>query len=143
MYMKKYHRKSTQTKFWKHAWAICNFHLCYNFALLLHVNAIVFNQSETCNFSCTLLRQKKVTIYLFDHISDVLFFWLFLSSKGAFYDKKKSSTCEMCRMQWKGCEVIQMCYAHWSSFTYQTIICPAARRDAADLQKMRKEKGNW
>ena len=40
-------------------------------------NIIVFNESETCNFSCTLLGQKKVTIYLFDHISDVLFFWLF------------------------------------------------------------------
>ena len=30
--------------------AICNLHSCYNFALVLHENVLIFNQSNTCNF---------------------------------------------------------------------------------------------
>ena len=82
--MKKHYRKSTQTKFWKRAWAICNFHMCYNFALLLHVNAIiVFNQSETCNFSCTLLGQKKGNdIFIWPHQWCFVFLAFFYLVKG-------------------------------------------------------------
>ena len=54
-YMKKHHRKSRQTQFWKLAHAICNLHLCFNFALLLHENALIISQSEVRNCSCTLL----------------------------------------------------------------------------------------
>ena len=53
MYIKKQHRKSRQTKlskFRKRVRAICNLVLCYNFALLLHENALVFSQSEARNF---------------------------------------------------------------------------------------------
>ena len=49
-YMKKHHRKSRQMKVWKHTHAICTFHLCYNFALVLYENTLIFSQSETCNF---------------------------------------------------------------------------------------------
>ena len=55
MYMKKHHSKSRQTKFWKRARAVCNLHQCFNFALVLHENAVVFSQSGARNFSCTLM----------------------------------------------------------------------------------------
>ena len=45
----KNHRKSRQTKFWKHMHATSNLHLCYNFALVLQKNALIFSQSEACN----------------------------------------------------------------------------------------------
>ena len=34
---------------------ICNLHSCYNFALVLHENALDFSQSETRDFLCTSL----------------------------------------------------------------------------------------
>ena len=37
-------------KFWKRASAICNLHLCYNFVLVLHENALILSQSEARNF---------------------------------------------------------------------------------------------
>lgn len=37
-------------KNWQHAVAICNFQLCYNFAQVLHKNALVFSQSDALNF---------------------------------------------------------------------------------------------
>ena len=45
----KNHRKSRQTKFWKRMHATSNLHLCYNFALVLHKNALIFSQSEARN----------------------------------------------------------------------------------------------
>ena len=48
--MKKHHRKLRQTKFLTHACAICNLHSYYNFALVLHENALVYSQSEAPNF---------------------------------------------------------------------------------------------
>ena len=64
IYIKGYQRRSRQTKFWKHARAIWNLHSCDNFAFVLHVNALVFSQSEARKFfmyiislftACTLL----------------------------------------------------------------------------------------
>ena len=52
---KTYCRKSRLTEFWKRVHAIYNLLPCYNFALMLHENAIVFSQSEARNFSCLLL----------------------------------------------------------------------------------------
>ena len=50
MYMKKHHRKSGQTKFWKCTCTICNLLLCNNFAPVLPYIALVFSQSEAHNF---------------------------------------------------------------------------------------------
>ena len=36
--------KSRQMKFWKHTGAIYNMHSCYNFAFVLHENALIFSQ---------------------------------------------------------------------------------------------------
>ena len=36
--------------FWKCACPICNLHLCFNFALLLYENALIFSQLEAHNF---------------------------------------------------------------------------------------------
>ena len=57
MYMKKHHWKYGQMEFWKLAHAICNLHLWYNFALLLQENyALVFSQSEACNFFMYIIK---------------------------------------------------------------------------------------
>ena len=57
MYMKIHHWKFRQTQFWKLAHAICNLHLWYNFALLLQENyALVFSQSEACNFFMYIIK---------------------------------------------------------------------------------------
>ena len=48
--------ESGQTKFWKRLRAICNLHSCYNFALLLHENSLIFSQSEVHNFSICIIR---------------------------------------------------------------------------------------
>ena len=65
--MNKHRKKQRQTKFWKRARAICNLHSCYNFALVLYKNALVFSQSKARNFSCTLLKwgneEKKVVTW--------------------------------------------------------------------------------
>ena len=63
----KHRRKSRQRKFWKRAHAISNLHSCYNFARVLHKNAVVLSQSEACNFKknfflCTSLHAKYVTL---------------------------------------------------------------------------------
>ena len=55
MFMKKHHRKSRQTKFWKCASPFCNLHLFYNFALVLHAKALAFSQPEACNFSVHII----------------------------------------------------------------------------------------
>ena len=55
MYMKKHHRKSRQTKFWKCVSPFCNLHSFYNFALVLHAKALVFSQPEACNFSVHII----------------------------------------------------------------------------------------
>ena len=58
-YMKNHQRKSKQTKFWKRARAVCYFHSFYNFALVLHGNALVFSQSEGW-YSWTSLKWKHL-----------------------------------------------------------------------------------
>ena len=56
MYMKKHHRKSRQTTFWKCASPFqCNLHLFCNFALVLHAKALAFSQTEACNFSVHII----------------------------------------------------------------------------------------
>ena len=55
MNMKKHHQKSRKAKFWKCACAICNLHSYFNFAPMLHENALVFSQLEAHIFSCKLL----------------------------------------------------------------------------------------
>ena len=51
----KHHRKSRPTKLTLKACArnICNLHSCYNFALVLHENALVLSQSEARKFFFT------------------------------------------------------------------------------------------
>ena len=41
--------------FLKHVCRICNLQLCYNFALMLHENALIFSQSEVCNFFMSII----------------------------------------------------------------------------------------
>ena len=48
--MKKTWESLDRWNFWKCACAISNLHLCYNFALLLHENALIFSQLEELNF---------------------------------------------------------------------------------------------
>ena len=55
MKTKKHHQKSRKAKFWKCACAICNLHSYFNFAPMLHENALVFSQLEAHIFSCKLL----------------------------------------------------------------------------------------
>ena len=48
--MKKKSESLDRWNFWKCACAICNLRLCYNFALLLHENVLIFSQLEVLNF---------------------------------------------------------------------------------------------
>ena len=46
-------------KFWNFcSTCVTTLHSCYNFAFVLHENALVFNQSEVHSFSCTLLHNN-------------------------------------------------------------------------------------
>ena len=66
MYMKKHHWKYGQMEFWKLAHAICNLHLWYNFALLLQENyALVFSQSEACNFFMYIIKHCNNLVKVF------------------------------------------------------------------------------
>ena len=66
MYMKKHHWKYGQMEFWKLAHAICNLHLWYNFALLLQENyALVFSQSEACNFFMYIIKHCNNLVQVF------------------------------------------------------------------------------
>ena len=49
MYMKNI-AESQDSRNFESAHAICNFYSCYNFALVLHENALVYSQSEARNF---------------------------------------------------------------------------------------------
>lgn len=55
--MTKHHRKVGQMKILK-PWTMD--HLCYNFALVLHENALVIIQSEEHNFSMYIIRDVTV-----------------------------------------------------------------------------------
>ena len=87
MYIKNTPRKSRQKQFWKRVRAIFNLHSCYNFAparvrtlhpsynfaLVLHDNAVVFSKSKTrIFFSCTLFKYLCIT---FDMKSDLKSKW--------------------------------------------------------------------
>ena len=62
MDMKKHH----QMEFWKIAHIICNLHfLRYNFALLLQENALVFSQSEACNFLMYIIKHCNNLVQVF------------------------------------------------------------------------------
>ena len=50
IYMKKTWESLDRWNFWKCACAIFNLRLCYNFALLLHENVLIFSQLEELNF---------------------------------------------------------------------------------------------
>ena len=53
-------------EFWKLAHAICNLHLWYNFALLLQENyALVFSQSEACNFFMYIIKHCNNLVKVF------------------------------------------------------------------------------
>ena len=58
-YMKKHHRKSRQTKFWKQLgyFLICT--RVTNFALVSQENALVFSQSEAPNFFMYIIVQQQ------------------------------------------------------------------------------------
>ena len=86
-YIKNTPRKSRQKQFWKRVRAIFNLHSCYNFAparvrtlhpsynfaLVLHDNAVVFSKSKTrIFFSCTLFKYLCIT---FDMKSDLKSKW--------------------------------------------------------------------
>ena len=49
MYMKNI-AESQDSRNFESAHAICNLYSCYNFALVLHENALVYSQSEARNF---------------------------------------------------------------------------------------------
>ena len=65
MDMKKHQWKSRQMEFWKTAHTICNLHLWYNFALLLQENALVFSQSEACNFLMYIIKHCNNLVQVF------------------------------------------------------------------------------
>ena len=65
MDMKKHHWKSRQMEFWKIAHTICNLHLWYNFELLLQENALVFSQSEACNFLIYIIKHCNNLVQVF------------------------------------------------------------------------------
>ena len=54
-----------QMEFWKIAHTICNLHLWYNFALLLQENALVFSQSEACNFLMYIIKHCNNLVQVF------------------------------------------------------------------------------
>ena len=57
LFVDKAHEKTSQkVKKDVHAKCTCNLHLCYNFALLLHENALIFSQSEGCNFFMFIIK---------------------------------------------------------------------------------------
>ena len=59
LFVDKAHEKTSQkVKKDVDAKCTCSLHLCYNFALLLHENALIFSQSEGCNFFMLLLSFK-------------------------------------------------------------------------------------
>ena len=55
MYMKNIAVNQDRHNFLKHVCRICNLQLCYNFALMLHENALIFSQSEVCNFFMSII----------------------------------------------------------------------------------------
>ena len=56
--MERHHRKARQMKFWKQVCAICNLHLWYNFAFVLHENVLILSQSEASNFLMYIIESK-------------------------------------------------------------------------------------
>ena len=52
-------------EFWKIAHTICNLHLWYNFELLLQENALVFSQSEACNFLMYIIKHCNNLVQVF------------------------------------------------------------------------------
>ena len=55
MYMKNIAENQDRQNFLKHVYHICNLQLCYNFALMLHENALIFSQSEVCNLFMSII----------------------------------------------------------------------------------------
>ena len=55
MYMKNIAENQDRQNFLKHVYRICNLQLCYNFALMLHENALIFSQSEVCNLFMSII----------------------------------------------------------------------------------------
>ena len=45
--------------------AICNLHLCYNFAPMLHENTLVFSLSEACNFYMHIFKHCNNLVQVF------------------------------------------------------------------------------
>lgn len=44
---------------------ICNLHLCYNFAPMLHEITLVFSQSEACNFYMHIFKHCNNLVQVF------------------------------------------------------------------------------
>ena len=61
MHMNKHHGKPREKKFWKRARAICNLHSYYNFAIVLHKNALFFGQWEAGNFFMYIIKPSIPT----------------------------------------------------------------------------------
>ena len=59
--MKKHQRESRQSKFWKHTRAICNLNSCYNFAIVLHENALVFQLMRSALFFMYIIMRLGVS----------------------------------------------------------------------------------
>ena len=56
MYLKKHHRESRETKFWKHVCPICNLHLSYNFVFMLQLCTCV-------TWECTCFQPIRNTYF--------------------------------------------------------------------------------
>ena len=65
--------ETRQAKFYKHA---CNLHLCFNFALMLDENVLIFSQSEVHDFFhlhyfCFIMSQSNILSFTVLLICDV------------------------------------------------------------------------
>ena len=65
VYMKEHHEGQRQTKCLERARAICNLRSCYNFAFVLHENALVFSQAGARNFFMYIINREN------SHVCDI------------------------------------------------------------------------
>ena len=63
--MKEHHEGQRQTKCLERARAICNLRSCYNFAFVLHENALVFSQAGARNFFMYIINREN------SHLCDI------------------------------------------------------------------------
>ena len=150
--MKKHYWESRQWKFWKHMQAIYNLHSCYNFALMLHKNALVFSQSEAHDFfSCTLLLPLFITmlanshnLYIAVQFIFAVFFYLAILTFCSFlqgqlcvlHSKRESEYSSLTHLHTRSCCCLLCCQVegnqvvcYWESFEIAIAIIPRVSRN--------------